>query len=159
MRGKKAMKMLRPTCALTFRLSGPAANADTARAIKRSFSYVAPTRVLPASTPTDGAYAESAIRLEVRLPAGMSLEAATAQGEDSAWRTVVRPWLSNKLGKLMGTVRECNNPERPSYFGEVGYKRLEIAIGARTFAFDLALTDNPEAIVSGIERALVETPR
>lgn len=151
--------MLRPTCALTFRLSGPAANADTARAIKRSFSYVAPTRVLPASKSTDGAHAGGTICLEVRLPASMSLEAATAQGEDSVWRTVVRPWLSNKLGKLMGTASECNNPERPSYFGEVDFRRLEIAIGSRTFAFDLALAGSPEAIVSGIERALVETAR
>lgn len=140
--------MLRPTCALTFTLAGAMAKADCARAVKRSFSYVAPTKVVPGET--------SSIRLEVRMPSG------AAWDDSQAWEETLRPWLAHKLDKISGVVRECNNPERPSYFGGTDFKTLEVASGGSTCTLALGPDGSlgePDDALRRVREALSARPR
>lgn len=125
--------MLRPTCALVFELAGTDATPATASAIKRSFAYIAPTRVVPAA---DSSATLSAMHLEVRT-ANHPLWECGQHESDCNWSDILRPWLENKLVKLMGCVRECNNPTRASYFGGMHLGALTIAISPCAFTFDL----------------------
>lgn len=135
--------LLRPTAALMFTLDGTDATPDTALAVRRSYSYVAPTRVVKAPTGKtpeaenrDEGAPGNEIALEVRLGhpywnGGKEPEA------DKTWEDTVLPWLSHKLDKLMGTVRECNNDKRQSFAGVVDYRRVSLLLDGCDVSFEL----------------------
>ena len=125
--------MLRPTCALTFELAGTDANSNVAAAIRRSFAFVAPTRVVRAA---DSDALASKIYLEARVPHHAFWDFGQPES-DATWSQTLMPWLTNKLSKLMGCVYECNNPQRSSYFGGTHFNALVIALAPCVFTFEL----------------------
>lgn len=119
--------MLRPSAYLTFTLEGSDIASATASAIKRSYTYLAPTKIVAGRR--EAAEGErplgNRIALDVRLPGRPYWETS----DDEAWNDVLLPWLTTKLDTLFGTVAECNNETRRSYSGTVQYEALELKLG------------------------------
>lgn len=149
--------LLRPTAALTFTLDGADATPSTALAVRRSYSYVAPTRVVKAPTGENPAgegrdTPRNEIALEVRLghPYWAGGDATQA---DETWENTVLPWLSHKLDKLMGTVRECNNDRRASFAGVVDYRSVNLALDGCDVSFELEPGDGLRPIAEPLRAA------
>lgn len=152
--------MLRPSAYLTFALEGADVSTQTASAIKRAYSYVAPTTIVARRRPGEqqapgtgapcetaqpaepGAQPEpapaaplSSIRLEVKLQGASPWSPDPAA--DETWEQVLMPWLATKLDKLFGTVREFNNERRASYSGSVRYATITLLVGGVPVRFEL----------------------
>ena len=127
--------MLRPTAYLTVKLSSENATADMASALKRSFSYLAPTTIAKANADA-GEADENSLRLDVRLPAHPYLNAGDPEA-DRIWSEVVLPWLETKLATLFGTVYEFNNESRRSFVAKLDYATFTLILEGRELRFRL----------------------
>ena len=127
--------MLKPTAYLTVTLAGDVANAMMASAVKRTYSYIAPTKIVAALPSDDNADPSCTMALDVRLPAHPYL----VDGEQASqtWEQVVLPWLKIKLGTVFGSVYEFNNPKRESFVGKIDYKALDLMLESRHVVFTL----------------------
>lgn len=130
--------MLRPTAYLTFTLMGDDASPITASAIKRSYSYVAPTKITAVRAgANEGAVSPSnSIAMEVKIghhPYWRSVD----EGADDIWSETLLPWLDCKLRTLFGTVLEYNNEARRSFVGKLSYRTVEVSLAPHTVVFDL----------------------
>ena len=116
--------MLKPSAYLTFVLEGADVAAGKASAIKRAYTYIAPTQILAGRT--EAAEGEppcvNRIALEAKLPSH------DPWSDDAVWGDVMLPWLAAKLDKLFGTVRECNNEERRFYCGSTFYQEFDLSL-------------------------------
>lgn len=121
--------MLRPTLYLTFTLRGADATGNAASLIKRSFSYIAPTRIVGEPQGGTGGRQEqgNTIGLEVKL-GGRDFWRKGEGDSDLMWRATLLPWLSTKLDTLFSTVAECNNERRKSFERAIGYRTLELTL-------------------------------
>ncbi len=130
--------MLRPTSYLTFTLEGTDATPQTASAIKRSYSYVAPTKIVAGRRGANDAEPPLAngIALEVKLGTRPYWSSAD-DGADAVWAETLLPWLSRKLRTLFDTVLECNNETRRSFAGKVSYRNVAVKLAPHTVVFDL----------------------
>ena len=135
--------MLRPSAFLTFTLDGPDATAEVASAVKRSYSYVAPTKIVAGAASTEAGAAgggpatsgRNSLALEVVLRGHtfwLDDEASTA-----TWEETLMPWLGFRLEKLFGTVREFNNETRRSFTRKLGFATFDLRLGGRLVTFDL----------------------
>ena len=147
--------MLRPTCALTFELAGADASSIVAAAIKRSFAFIAPTRVVRAA---DHGAPASKIYLEVRV-SNHALWDFGQPESDAAWSQMLMPWLTNKLSKLMGCVYECNNPRRSSYFGGIHFNALVIALAPCVFTFELEPDGSLRNVANTLDQLRAQVPK
>ena len=144
--------MLRPSAYLTFILTGDAVAAGNASAIKRAYSYVAPTRILATRPDGEGSggVAVNTIALSVTLAGN------DPWADDAAWNDVLLPWLAAKLDKLFGTVRECNNEARKSFSGRIDYGALELDVCGVSAHFEL---DADSMLASDVLEGLNELRR
>ncbi len=140
--------MLRPTSYLNVALSSENANSDMASAIKRAFSYLAPTTIVKNNVEVD-APDVNVLKLDVRLPAHPFMNAGDPES-DRVWSEVVTPWLKTKLNTLFGTVYEFNNESRRSFAGKLDYATFELVLEGHTFCFRL----EPDSSLRPFERVL-----
>jgi hypothetical protein len=140
--------MLRPSAYLTFTLEGSDITSSTASAIKRSYTYLAPTKIVAGRR--EAAENETPlgnrIALDVHLPGSSYWETS---GETD-WREILLPWLITKLGTLFGTVAECNNETRRSYSGSIQYEALELKLGSHA----VRVTLEPTSTLRNVEKPL-----
>lgn len=139
--------MLRPSAYLTFTLEGADIASATASAIKRSYTYLAPTTIVAGRR--EAAVSEDPLAnrmtLEVRLPGTSCWDA-----NDDTWRDVLMPWLTTKLRTLFGTVAECNNESRPSYSGTVHYASIDLRLEPHPVRVEL----DPASTLRSVEKPL-----
>lgn len=130
--------MLRPTAYLTFTLEGADATPQTASALKRSYSYIAPTKVVAGRREADDGKASLAnsISVEVKLEAHPYWN-STDDDANAVWNETLLPWLSRKLRTLFETVLEYNNETRRSFVGKVVYRSVVVKLAPHTVVFDL----------------------
>ena len=129
--------MLKPTAYLTITLAGDVATSAMASAVKRTYSYIAPVKIvaaLPASD-ADAPTPACSLALDVRLPAHPYLVAG--EQADQTWEQVVLPWLKIKLGTVFGSVYEFNNPKRESFVGKIDYTAFDLMLESRHVVFAL----------------------
>lgn len=125
--------MLRPSATLTFTLFGPDATQENASAIKRSYSYIAPTLVKAKKPVEDEAFdpenipVENVINMTVRLPKN-PYWLDTQENAATTWSEILLPWVTMKLGTLFETVEEYNNPTRKSHVKALNWKALELSM-------------------------------
>ena len=122
--------MLRPSAFLTFTLCGTDTTAEVASAVKRSYSYVAPTKIV--AGPADGS---NSLALEVVLR-GHTFWPGD-EGSTATWKDALVPWLGFRLDKLFGTVREFNNETRRSFTRKLDFATFDLRLGGRLVTFDL----------------------
>ena len=129
--------MLRPTAYITIGLSNESATSDVASAVKRSYSYLAPTTITKALTGTlaDGADVNT-IELDVRLP-GHPYIVADGAANDENWNTIMAPWLATKLNTLFGTVYEFNNETRRSFVTKLLFASFTLVLEGLPIRFAL----------------------
>ena len=100
--------MLRPSATLTFSLFGPEATQENASALKRSYSYIAPTLVKAQKPAEDETFdpesipVENVISMTVRLPKNPYWLDADEHAA-ATWSEIVLPWVAMKLGTLFET--------------------------------------------------------
>ena len=130
--------MLRPTAYLAFYLAQNDAVPEVASAIKRAYSYIAPTKILREVDQgnDEAAQAQSKLALEVRIPAHPFMAEGDPQA-DKTWEETILPWLKTKLDTLFGSVREFNNEERKSFVRKVDFASFELTLESRVFEFNL----------------------
>lgn len=146
--------MLKPCAYLTFTLEGESIASGTASAIKRSYSYIAPTKIIAGrrEAAVGEALPANRIALDVRL-AGHPFWQAGDPEQDATWEQVLMPWLRTKLNTLFGTVAECNNESRRSFSGTVNYDQLEVRLAPYTLAFSLEPTSALRCIDAPLKAA------
>lgn len=130
--------LLRPTAYLTFTLEGADATTPTASAIKRSYSYIAPTKVIAgrAQEGSEAPLPANSILMEVKF----GQHAFWRSGDEDAdglWGQTMLPWLDRKLRTLFDTVLEYNNETRRSFAGKVSYRSVAVVLTPHTVVFDL----------------------
>lgn len=144
--------MLRPTAYLTFTLEGTDATTPTASAIKRSYSYIAPTKVVAGSvqkTP-DAPQPANSIAMEVKCGQHAYWRSGDKDA-DEMWGQTVLPWLNRKLRTLFDTVLEYNNETRRSFTGKVSYGSVTVALAPHTIVFDLEPDSNLRDVKAPLE--------
>lgn len=125
--------MLRPSATLTFTLFGPDATQENASAVKRSYSYIAPTLVKAKKPAEDETFdpenipVENTVNMTVRLPKN-PYWLDSDEGSRTTWSEIVLPWVTMKLNTLFETVQEYNNPTRKSHVKALQWKALELAM-------------------------------
>lgn len=146
--------MLKPCAYLTFTLEGESIASSTASAIKRSYSYIAPTKIVAGRREAAAGETLPAnrIALDVRL-AGRPFWQAGDPEQDATWEQILMPWLRTKLSTLFGTVAECNNETRRSFSGTVNYEQLEVRLAPHTLTFSLEPTSALRCIDAPLEAA------
>lgn len=146
--------MLKPCAYLTFTLEGESIASSTASAIKRSYSYIAPTKIVAGRR--EAAMGETLpanrITLDVRLTGHPFWQAGNPE-QDATWEQVLMPWLRTKLNTLFGTVAECNNETRRSFSGTVNYEQIEVSLAPHTLSFSLEPTSALRCIDAPLEAA------
>lgn len=135
--------MLRPTAYLTFTLEGTDATPQTASALKRSYSYVAPTKVVAGRKEAGSGESPLAnsITMEVKLGTRPYWNSAD-DGADVVWHETLLPWLSRKLRTLFETVLEYNNETRHSFVGKMAYRDVAVKLAPHTVVFNLEPNSN-----------------
>ncbi len=135
--------MLRPTAYLTFTLAGDDASPATASAVKRSYSYVAPTKIVAARAETgkETTPLSNSIAMEVKLDRHPYWQ-SDDEGADGIWSGTLLPWLDRKLRTLFGTVLEYNNETRRSFAGKLSYRSVEVGLAPHAVIFDLEPDSN-----------------
>ena len=144
--------MLRPTAYLTFTLEGADAATPTASAIKRSYSYIAPTKVVAGNaqgTP-DAPQPANSIAMEVKC-GQHAYWRSEDENADGMWEQTVLPWLDRKLRTLFDTVLEYNNETRRSFTGKVSYGSVSVALAPHTVVFDLEPDSNLRDVKAPLE--------
>jgi hypothetical protein len=124
--------MLKPTSYLTVTLAGPFANSTVASAVKRTYSYLAPTTIVKGTEDCK----QNAMRLDVRLPSKPFMDAQSNE-ENTVWSEVVLPWLKLKLSTLFGSVYEFNNEARRSFTVRVDYGSIAVVLQGIPFEVEL----------------------
>lgn len=125
--------MLRPSATLTFTLFGPDATQENASAVKRSYSYIAPTLVKAKKPAEDETFdpenipVENTVNMTVRLPKN-PYWLDSDESSRTTWSEIVLPWVTMKLNTLFETVQEYNNPTRKSHVKALQWKALELAM-------------------------------
>lgn len=125
--------MLRPSATLTFTLFGPDATQENASAVKRSYSYIAPTLVKAKKPAEDETFdpenipVENTVNMTIRLPKN-PYWLDSDEGSRTTWSEIVLPWVTMKLNTLFETVQEYNNPTRKSHVKALQWKALELAM-------------------------------
>lgn len=134
--------MLRPSATLTFSLFGPEATQENASALKRSYSYIAPTLVKAQKPTEDEAFdpenapVENVISITVRLPKN-PYWLDTDEQAAATWSEIVLPWVAMKLGTLFETVQEYNNPARKSHVKALDWKALELVMDGQHIEIEI----------------------
>lgn len=141
--------MLKPTAYLTISLSADGASTAIASAIKRAFSYIAPTKIVLNET-LKAPQGENSLGLDVRIPQHPYLCDNSAEGQQT-WESVVLPWLCIKLDTLFGTVREFNNETRQSFVAKVNYQRFDLVLEGREIRFELEPNDSFDSAKETLE--------
>lgn len=134
--------MLRPSATLTFSLFGPEATQENASALKRSYSYIAPTLVKAQKPAEDETFdpesipVENVISMTVRLPKNPYWLDADEHAA-ATWSEIVLPWVAMKLGTLFETVQEYNNPTRKSHVKALDWKALELVMDGQHIEIEI----------------------
>lgn len=146
--------MLKPCAYLTFTLEGESIASSTASAIKRSYSYIAPTQIVAGRREAAAGEALPAnrIALDVRLTGHPFWQTGDPE-QDATWEQVLMPWLRTKLNTLFGTVAECNNETRRSFNGIVNYGQLEVHLAPYALTFSLEPTSALRCVDAPLEAA------
>lgn len=127
--------MLRPTSYLTISLEENSAQTEMASALKRAFSYLAPTTIVAPLAASSGTET-NALLLDVRLPAHPYFCRVDANA-DQTWQQVVHPWLTTKIETLFGTVFEFNNEIRRSFVGKIDFATFTLILEDVPICFSL----------------------
>ncbi len=137
--------MFRPTAYLSFNLAEPDATSANASAIKRGFSYIAPTRVTAArhavlnqASRHDGAHQDAnqnethavtrTSGVDMRVCLGDHPYWLSSEDADAMWNETLMPWLATKVETLFGTVYEFNDSSRPSFVSKITYGTLTLRL-------------------------------
>ena len=140
--------MLKPTSYLTVTLAGPFANPIVASAVKRTYSYLAPTTIVKGTEDCK----QNAMQLDVRLPSRPFMD-AQSNDENAVWSEVVLPWLKLKLSTLFGSVYEFNNESRKSFTVRVDYGSIAIVLQGVPFEIELEPDSSLRDVAGRIDAA------